>query len=93
MGTVNMSYVQIQKYLNWLTQIGMLDAIVNKNKAVSYKTTSKGSRLLSTLENLQEMLSRKSEANPEFQLSGLAPSKTAVNNFKTGANSYREPSD
>lgn len=59
MSTVNMSYIQIQKYLTWLTQLGMIDMISSGNNIISYKISPKGLRLLSTLEDLQEMLRRK----------------------------------
>jgi predicted transcriptional regulator len=59
MNTVNMSYFQIQRYLTWLTQLGMINMISSGNNNISYKISAKGLRLLSTLEDLQEMLRRK----------------------------------
>ncbi len=80
MSTVSMSYIQIQKYLTWLTQIGMLDIVANKNNAISYETSEKGLRLLVNLENLQEMLRRKNVMEIKPQMSGLASSELLVDN-------------
>ena len=71
MSKVSMSYIQIQKYLSWLTQIGMLDIVTNRNNTISYETTDKGTRLLADLENLQEMLRRKNEVNRDSAISQL----------------------
>ncbi len=80
MSTVSMSYIQIQKYLTWLTQIGMLDIIASKNNTISYETTDKGLRLLVNLENLQEMLRRKSGMERGPQLPTFTSSKVLVDN-------------
>ncbi len=61
MSAVNMSYTQIQRYLSWMTRIGMLDTICQENNVLSYKITPKGVRLLSNIESLQEMLRRRKE--------------------------------
>ena len=62
MSTVNMSYVQIQRYLSWLVQLEMLNTEVSNN-LTSYRITPKGEKLLNTLENLQAMLRRKETEN------------------------------
>ena len=56
MYTVNMSYYQTQKYLNWLLELGLLDKVMKENQLLSYRVTKKGLRLLSEIENMQEML-------------------------------------
>jgi predicted transcriptional regulator len=63
MSTVNMSYIQIQKYLSWLVQLEMLNKTSSGNNLTGYRITQKGLKLLSTLENLKEMLRRKETAN------------------------------
>jgi predicted transcriptional regulator len=55
---VNMSYTQIQRYLTWLKQSGVLETVVADDNSMSYRITPKGLKLLSTLKHLQEMLKR-----------------------------------
>ena len=56
MYTVKMSYYQIQKYLNWLLELGLLHKVVKENQLVSYRVTKKGLSLLVEIENMQEIL-------------------------------------
>ena len=59
MCTVNMSFHQTQRYLNWLLELGLLDKMTQKNHLVSYRATEKGLKLLTEIESMQEMFHRK----------------------------------
>ena len=56
--TVNMSYYQAQKYLNRLLKLDLLNEVRKENRLVSYRVTVRGLKLLSVIENTQEMLRR-----------------------------------
>jgi len=58
MYTVNMNYRQTQKYLNRLLELGMLDRYIEENHLINYQITEKGFKLLSEIENVEEMLNR-----------------------------------
>lgn len=56
MYTVNMSYYQLQVYLNRLLELKVIDRTTTAHQSVTYGTTKKGLRLLSVIESIQEML-------------------------------------
>jgi len=56
MYSANMSYNQIQKYLDYLVTQGFLDIVRLDNLGIVYRVTESGSKLLSTIDSLIEML-------------------------------------
>ena len=55
MYSANMSYRQLQKYLNFLTQEGFIE-VKPSNPRPTYRVTKKGLRLLKNIDSLLEML-------------------------------------
>ena len=56
MYSANMSYRQLQKYLEFLVQNGFIDVMKVGNPVTVYKVNEKGLKLLKTIESLLEML-------------------------------------
>jgi len=56
MYTANMSYSQIQKYLEYLVNQGFVHKVDLDNTLVAYRVTDSGLKLLKAIENLMEML-------------------------------------
>ena len=56
MYSANMSYRQLQKYLDFLTQGGFIERVKLSNPVVTYKVTKKGLRLLKNIDSILEML-------------------------------------
>jgi predicted transcriptional regulator len=56
MYSANMSYAQIQKYLGFLMNQGLVNKVEVGNPVVRYQVTDKGSKLLRSIENIVEML-------------------------------------
>ncbi|MDD5039110.1 MAG: winged helix-turn-helix domain-containing protein [Dehalococcoidales bacterium] len=56
MYSANMSYNQIQKYLRYLVSRSFIDEVKSDNLGIAYRVTESGSKLLSTIDNLIEML-------------------------------------
>ena len=56
MYSANMSYRQLQKYLDFMVESGFLDKIVVPNPGIKYKVTKKGLRLLQSIEPILEQL-------------------------------------
>ena len=56
MYSANMSYRQLQRYLDFLTQGGLIERVKLSNPVVTYKVTRKGSKLLRNIDDLLEML-------------------------------------
>jgi len=56
MYSANMSYRQLQKYLGFLVQRGLLDRIVVPNPGVKYRPTSKGQELLGRIDSVLRTL-------------------------------------
>jgi predicted transcriptional regulator len=52
----NLSYIQIQKYLGFLTKHGFIDKLVIGNPSVTYHVTDKGRGLLNSIESVLEVL-------------------------------------
>ena len=58
MYSANMSYRQLQKYLEFLVDGGFLDKKIVPNPGVKYKVTDKGQRLLTSIEAVLGLLDR-----------------------------------
>ena len=56
MYSANMSYFQLQKYLNFLLQLKLIDKVNVGNPTVTYRVTKKGLRLLRNIDNIHQML-------------------------------------
>ena len=52
----NLSYVQLKKYLRYLTDEGFLQRIVVPNPGVKFRTTEKGEKLLDNIDVVLDML-------------------------------------
>jgi len=50
MYSVNMSYFQLQKYLNFLLERKLIDKVKLGNPSVTYRVTEKGLRLLRSID-------------------------------------------
>jgi predicted transcriptional regulator len=56
MYSANMSYFQLQKYLNYLLNLGLIDKVVVGNPAITYRVTEKGLDLLKSIESVLQVL-------------------------------------
>jgi predicted transcriptional regulator len=56
MYSANMSYFQLQKYLNYLLKLELIDKVVVGNPSVTYRVTEKGLELLKSIEGVLEVL-------------------------------------
>jgi len=56
MYSANMSYFQLQKYLNFMLQLKLIDKVTVGNPIVTYRITRKGLRLLRNIDSILEML-------------------------------------
>jgi predicted transcriptional regulator len=56
MYSANMSYHQLQKYLSFLLQLGLISKVTVGNPVVTYRVTRKGLRLLRNIDSILEML-------------------------------------
>jgi predicted transcriptional regulator len=56
MYTANMSYSQIQRYLDYLVGQGFIDRVDMDNTLVAYRVTDSGFKLLRAIDTLMEML-------------------------------------
>ena len=56
MYSANMSYFQLQKYLNFLLELKLIDKVTLGNPSVTYRVTRKGLRLLRSIDNILETL-------------------------------------
>ena len=56
MYSANMSYSQLQKYLKFLLQLGLIDKVTVGNPIVTYRVTRKGIRLLRSIDSILEVL-------------------------------------
>ena len=59
MYSANMSYFQLQKYLSFLLQLGLIDKVAVGNPVVTYRVTKKGLRLLRNIDSILEVLELK----------------------------------
>lgn len=53
---VNMSYHQLQRYLSYLIEHGLLDKIVKPNPGVRYRVTPKGEQALKSIDAVLDIL-------------------------------------
>ncbi len=56
MYSVNMSYFQLQKYLNFLMERGLIDKVRLGNPSVTYRVTKKGLRILRSIDAILDIL-------------------------------------
>ncbi len=56
MYSANMSYSQIQKYLDYLVNQGFVNKVNMDNTMVAYQVTDNGLKLLKAIDSLMEML-------------------------------------
>jgi len=56
MYSVNMSYTQIQKYLGFLLNHGLIHKVEVGNPVVTYHVTEKGANLLRNIDTVMELL-------------------------------------
>ena len=61
MYSANMSWAQLQKYLKFLLQLGLIDKVTVGNPVVTYRVTRKGLRLLKSIDFILEVLELKEE--------------------------------
>jgi len=61
MYSANMSYFQLQKYLTFMLQLGLIDKITVGNPVITYRITKKGLRLLKSIDSILEILESKDE--------------------------------
>jgi len=61
MYSANMSYFQLQKYLNFLLQLRLIDKVMVGNPVVTYRVTKKGLRLLKSIDGILEILESREE--------------------------------
>lgn len=59
MYSANMSYYQLQKYLNFLLQLRLIDKVTVGNPMVTYRVTRKGLKLLRSIDGILEVLESK----------------------------------
>lgn len=59
MYSVSMSYSQLQKYLNLLLELKLVDKTTSVNESVTYRVTPKGLSLLKNIDSMLEMLEDK----------------------------------
>lgn len=56
MYSANMSYFQLQKYLNFLLERRLIDKVALGNPSVTYRVTRKGLRILRSIDSILEAL-------------------------------------
>ena len=61
MYSANMSYHQLQKYLTFMLQLGLITKVTVGNPVVTYRVTRKGLRLLRSIDGILEILELTSE--------------------------------
>jgi predicted transcriptional regulator len=66
MYSANMSYRQLQRYLNSLTQGGFIERVKLTNPVETYRVTKKGLRLLKTIDRISEMLAQAGEVRKSY---------------------------
>ena len=62
MYSANMSYYQLQKYLNFLLQQGLIYKVTVGNPVVTYRVTKKGLKLLRNIDSILEVLELREES-------------------------------
>lgn len=61
MYSANMSFRQLQKYLSFLLQLGLITKVEVGNPIVTYRVTKKGLRLLRNIDSILEVLEFREE--------------------------------
>ncbi len=61
MYSANMSYFQLQKYLNFLLQQGLIYKVTVGNPVITYRVTKKGLKLLRNIDSILEVLELREE--------------------------------
>jgi len=61
MYSANMSYFQLQKYLNFMLELRLIDKVTVGNPMVTYKVTKKGLRLLRSIDGILDILESRDE--------------------------------
>ncbi len=61
MYSVNMSYFQLEKYLSFLIDRGLIDKVKLGNPSVTYRVTRKGLDVLRSIDGLLDTLDLRSE--------------------------------
>ena len=61
MYSANMSYAQLQKYLQFLLQLRLIDRVRVGNPVITYRITKKGLSLLRSIDNILEILELRQE--------------------------------
>jgi predicted transcriptional regulator len=56
MYSANMSYFQLQKYLKFLLELGLIDKIHVGNPSITYRITPKGLALLKNIDSILDVL-------------------------------------
>ena len=56
MYSANMSFFQLQKYLKYMLQLGLIDRVTVGNPTVTYRVTDKGLRLLRNIAAILKVL-------------------------------------
>jgi predicted transcriptional regulator len=65
MYSVNMSYFQLQKYLNFMLERELIDRVQLGNPSVTYRVTAKGLELLRSIDNILDTLDLKDNEQDE----------------------------
>jgi len=63
MYSANMSYFQLQKYLNFLLERRLIDKVTLGNPSVTYRVTRKGLRILRSIDSILETLDLRETAD------------------------------
>ena len=71
MYSANMSYRQLQRYLNSLTRGGFIERVKLSNPVETYKVTKRGLRLLKNIDRILEMLAQAGEARKSYVTKAL----------------------
>lgn len=71
MYSANMSYRQLQRYLNSLTRGGFIERVKLSNPVETYKVTKKGLRLLKNIDRISEMLAQAGEVRKSYVTKAL----------------------
>jgi predicted transcriptional regulator len=61
MYSANLSYFQLQKYLNFMLKLGLINKVTVGNPMVTYRVTRKGLRLLRNIDSILEVLELREE--------------------------------
>ncbi|MCX6003482.1 MAG: hypothetical protein NTX46_03520 [Chloroflexi bacterium] len=61
MYSANMSYFQLQKYLHYLLQLGLIDKVTVGNPTITYRVTRKGLTLLKNIDSILQLLELREE--------------------------------